>query len=173
MYDGKASNANPTSSYPPCHASMAWDPTICICEMSVWCCEALWLAATWMDTCEAHVMNTRGAEKYKVTHTNTERFRMSTVPYIQRKLNTIEKPNPWVPYCTSQILQRLDYSLWRYMTKNNVSCLFVCFCCFIDSFKVQIKEQRILKYNILIHNFLLFLLCYFLVFLLVSLRASK
>ena len=41
---------------------------------------------------KAHAMNTRGAEKYKVIHTNTERFRMSTVPYIQRKLNTIEKP---------------------------------------------------------------------------------
>ena len=41
MYVGKASNANPTSSYPPCHASMAWGPTICICEMSVWCWEAL------------------------------------------------------------------------------------------------------------------------------------
>ena len=41
---------------------------------------------------KAHDMNTRGAEKYKVLHTNTERFRMSTVPYIQRKLNTIEKP---------------------------------------------------------------------------------
>ena len=54
MYVGKASNANPTSSYPPCHASMAWGPTICICEMSVWCWEALWLAATWMDTCDLH-----------------------------------------------------------------------------------------------------------------------
>ena len=51
MYDEKASIANPTSSYPPCHASMAWGPTISICEMSVWCWEALWLAATWMDTC--------------------------------------------------------------------------------------------------------------------------
>ena len=51
MYVGKASNANPTSSYPPFHASMAWGPTICICEMNVWCLEALWLAATWMDTC--------------------------------------------------------------------------------------------------------------------------
>ena len=40
---------------------------------------------------KAHDMNTSEAEKYKVTHTNTERFRMSTVPYIQRKLNTIEK----------------------------------------------------------------------------------
>ena len=37
----KTSNANPTSSYPPCHASMAGGPTICICEMSVWCWEAL------------------------------------------------------------------------------------------------------------------------------------
>ena len=37
----KASNANPTSPYPPCHASTAWGPTICICEMSVWCWEAL------------------------------------------------------------------------------------------------------------------------------------
>ena len=56
MYVGKASNANPTSSYPPCYASMAWGPTIFICEMSVWCWEALWLADTWIDTCELESM---------------------------------------------------------------------------------------------------------------------
>ena len=48
MHVGKASNANPTSF----HACMAWGSTICICEMSVWCWEALWLKATWMDTCD-------------------------------------------------------------------------------------------------------------------------
>ena len=32
-------------------------------------------------------MNTRHHEEYKVLHTNTERFKNSTVPYIQRMLN--------------------------------------------------------------------------------------
>ena len=36
---------------------------------------------------KAHTMNSRYNEKYQVLHTNTERLRMSTVPYIQRMLN--------------------------------------------------------------------------------------
>ena len=36
-----------------------------------------------------HEMTTRKTEKYKVIHANTERLRNSTVPYIQRVLNTI------------------------------------------------------------------------------------
>ena len=33
-------------------------------------------------------MKTRNAEKYQIRNTNTERYRNSTVPYIQRKLNS-------------------------------------------------------------------------------------
>ena len=32
-------------------------------------------------------MNIRHQEEYRVIHTNTERFKNSTVPYIQRMLN--------------------------------------------------------------------------------------
>ena len=38
-----------------------------------------------------HGMQTRKNEKYKVLHANTERFKNSTVPYIQRMLNDIEE----------------------------------------------------------------------------------
>ena len=37
-----------------------------------------------------HYMRTINTEKYKVLNANTERFRNSTVPYIQRVLNTIQ-----------------------------------------------------------------------------------
>ena len=35
-----------------------------------------------------HIMNTRSNNKYKETKCNTERYRKSSVPYIQRLLNT-------------------------------------------------------------------------------------
>ena len=38
-----------------------------------------------------HGMQTRKNEKYKVLHANTERFKNSAVPYIQRVLNDIEE----------------------------------------------------------------------------------
>ena len=37
-----------------------------------------------------HQMRTRNTEKYMVLHANTERLRNSTVPYIQRVLNTMQ-----------------------------------------------------------------------------------
>ena len=40
---------------------------------------------------EVHAISTRGAEKYKVIRTNTDKFTISTVPYIHRKLDMIEK----------------------------------------------------------------------------------
>ena len=33
-------------------------------------------------------METRHREKFLVTHANTERFKMSAIPYMQRLLNT-------------------------------------------------------------------------------------
>ena len=36
---------------------------------------------------KSHIMNTRIPEEYQVTKTNTERFKNSTVPYIQRMMN--------------------------------------------------------------------------------------
>ena len=42
----------PTQPFPTHLVMQVWGPTIWICEMSVWCWEALWLVATWMDTCE-------------------------------------------------------------------------------------------------------------------------
>ena len=35
----------------------------------------------------SHYMKTRNQEEYLVTHNNAERFRNSTIPYIQRMLN--------------------------------------------------------------------------------------
>ena len=39
---------------------------------------------------KAHQMETRSAEKYKVFHANTERFRNSPILSMQRMLNTDE-----------------------------------------------------------------------------------
>jgi hypothetical protein len=36
---------------------------------------------------KVHDMKTRNKEEFQVIHTNTERFRNSTIPYIQRMLN--------------------------------------------------------------------------------------
>ena len=38
--------------YPPFYARMAKGPTICICDISVWCQEVWWVAAKWIDTFE-------------------------------------------------------------------------------------------------------------------------
>ena len=38
-----------------------------------------------------HGMQTRNTEKYKILKANTERLKKSTVPYIQRMLNSIEE----------------------------------------------------------------------------------
>ena len=37
------------------------------------------------------IMQTRNQEKYNILHANTERLKNSTVPYIQRVLNSIEE----------------------------------------------------------------------------------
>ena len=66
---------------------------------------------------KAHDMITREADKYEVTHTNTEQFRMSTVPYIQRKLNTIEK---------SRILETLNLLTDADSSTNTID-IFICF----------------------------------------------
>ena len=38
-----------------------------------------------------HNMNTRNSKRYKEHRSNTERYRMSTVPYLQRILNSETK----------------------------------------------------------------------------------
>ena len=39
---------------------------------------------------DKHIMELRKNEKYKVNHANTERYKQSAVPYMQRLLNKVE-----------------------------------------------------------------------------------
>ena len=46
---------------------------------------------SWLLSDRTHGMQTRKNEKYKILHAYTERFKNSTVPYIQRMLSDIEE----------------------------------------------------------------------------------
>ena len=58
-----------------------------------------------------HEMRTRNTEKYKVLHANTERLRNSTVPYIQRVLNTMQGKTKWALTHSALCLVKSCWSL--------------------------------------------------------------
>ena len=105
MYDGKATNANPTSSYPPCHASMAWGPTICICEMSVWCWEALGLAATWMDTCGGYLSIDTKSKKNPQADYGEKKSAIKLIT-LRESQNAAQRTSHWLSRCQNVLTKR-------------------------------------------------------------------